>query len=1231
MKTLNEQNFDIYDLDSINTIIDRIAYDLRTIPSFLYFEPDNIIDINIDNLTVINIIDKIKEYNDFLDLYRYIKSKLNILKNDEACKKNGLDILFIFKIWIQHQQQSWSSLGEDFIKIICVSIEDSIKNIPLLNNIDVNDMRLDTIDLNFSDFFAIIKNQIENFKYFQNINPIKTSEFEINKTTFELKIPSNNLSILEIFNITRVNEMCPLIVIKDFYKIYKEFIIIPPDDKKNNENWLENYIYSSDNIINIKLLQTRVLNKKRNYTDVNIRIEDAFILIQFDYKHSIYNINKEDLISTLFTIFINNNILKQENIINMNDIKINGLFYINNIIFNKYIFADMIMNDIIFSSLMSTDEHENASAIFNNVYVHFIHAFIGEITVNITGKVITIYDTNMKKKKDFHIGSKYIRIKIKKSDSLDKIEKFKNIISKIITIYTEKFQSIYNIYREYTLLEEDTIVLEIDKKIKISKSKILSDLVPDLFIPNYQRKLCADIDKLYIISEEESITYEKNKIMKFPREDTIVKFPNSDASQRYYTCSDGLFPGVKPNNLEQNKDIYPYVPCCFKKDQIIENKKKSNYRDYFIGKTENHETISKTIITSNKFVTNNFAILPQNIRTLFELSNNNEQSILDYDFLRKGFEDDKNSFIRCILSSLNLEENDENYSDMVKARNGDNLDDIRKSFVSMSILCKQELFNYTEKEIKEMILDINESFNPLFFIRILEVKYKCNIFIFYRKENSEAELVLPNHNQFYIKENNNYNNTFFVYYHNGSESDTSQYLRCELIVKKSKIDSIPCISIFNKNDNVSKGINKIYNSLNKLYNKKFNEYILPDLVYKSQKIDSNGKTRILQVGFEKNDIYIITRPIQPLNVIENKKKQIPKTSLPILIKFLEHYNFIIISKTIIENFITEITFIVNKGRGDQYHNSYWVVQITNQTPDIPIINKKDNSVVKSQNYITYPDTYKKSFLEEYDMFKKLAGYIVEYTLWLFSKYIHDNHLFITKNNIEIFIDTYIEVDTYFIYKDNVPKIFSITEDNGIIRNGKIIANTLLIKKKLKYSLNFHIIRYNKIVIDYHLRQLIENYYINVSDFNKNAYQIILTGKDSLELWMKCNNINNNKLKYVIYDFITTNIDIPDKKITTFFFKNNNILIGKLFIAQYSSSIQTAMNISYVWNNYGYNIGQSEHRLHPSNDLILETSVKFYIYNDKNNITTLNNEIISPYIIMEYTINDITCYFSLLDI
>jgi hypothetical protein len=91
-------------------------------------------------------------------------------------------------------------------------------------------------------------------------------------------------------------------------------------------------------------------------------------------------------------------------------------------------------------------------------------------------------------------------------------------------------------------------------------------------------------------------------------------------------------------------------------------------------------------------------------------------------------------------------------------------------------------------------------------------------------------------------------------------------------------------------------------------------------------------------------------------------------------------------------------------------------------------------------------------------------------------------------------------------------------------------------------------------------ETMENYYIDLTDFDQFQFQVIIQGEKALENW-----VNDNNTNYKLHDTIQPGIS------ETYFFKNS-LVSDYILLAQNTNSIQKALKISKVWSKEGYNIG-----------------------------------------------------------
>ena len=580
-----------------------------------------------------------------------------------------------------------------------------------------------------------------------------------------------------------------------------------------------------------------------------------------------------------------------------------------------------------------------------------------------------------------------------------------------------------------------------------------------------------------------------------------------------------------------------------------------------------------------------FGQMPPNIDSLFTFMYPNQT----HEYIRKGVFKNEHSFLNCVMEANNYEnilsitDKEEREVILVKYRH----EFANKKLIA---LCRQEMYDYSEDKIINMLKDPYEYLDPKLFIHLLEEYFKCNIFIF-TKSNifSDGEMILPRHSQAYYKNKNNYPCIYI--YENLLEK------QCELIVKYSIVKKEDPQYLFDYND--SKNVRHFFSKLRESYslNKHIKEIKFP-LPYNilSQYIDSYGKTRIVNITFRDNKLSLITSPIQPIKAEETKEQSVYKISLTLVLDFLHELNITLYSQTVVNNLLYEINFTLGN------------VKIS-----IPIQETKKLDNIEEEKNLSFNDnTF--SALEQYNKNKKIARYLMEYTIWLYSKYLHDTNINEpTNQNIITFAKTFFLINPDFKY-GFISKTFTL--DSPLMENGLIVVHDIDTIKRLIYYLRLCIQRNTKNVIQYYSKTFIQNYYVDITDFNKHSNQIILFGDESIQ-----NLINENNIKYTINNYIQIGLNIP------YFFKNK-LIDNKVYLAQNSTSIEKAYDIATTWNTDGYNKGIfAENRKPLSFNLYSYTSA----YNIKKHSIKKNYSSPEDVKILGYKIEDKAYYTVLLSL
>lgn len=1116
MVLINNKKFEIYKLDTVDSILTRIAASFNSLKGFLYF-PEGIPSIKDfnerdKNITVDDIFSIIRNDNtdNFEVLYNNIKDKL---------EQRDINIEQVLSIYISFSTSfvNLESMADpDDRKTYLFYLLDKLKN-------EVNKITKERIDLTkiynnsdktyYENLLEKNKEEVEKKEYefteFQKIQGIPYEPFELEAIIFEIELNIKTLSLLEIFNNLKLTDYTPFVSCANFYKIRKEFV--PPLEWGVND----------DKLIMKILQKEEFANSITDYTDFTIQtISDINspdfnkIKAVLNY-YVINNIPKEQIITRFTdTLEVNNNIIGK-----IEEKGIIGVFYFPNQKLNKYVFSDLVLNDPEFSTYLNIDETVISQK--PTVYIYFYTEELGEIKAYLTEKLVDKKDPSIRQKTNFIENSYYVRIKISKARDTKSIEEFQNILSKLFIIYNKKYDSILEFYEKFIPTNELDInkVAQQSKKILNVRDKNARNiLAPEIFLPNYT-SFCGKPPTI-IANEDEELEISKGKqVMTFPKDETEGSLP------RKYICEHKKFPypGLRMNNLN-NSDKFKYLPCCFENDQ----QDKPEYRNYYFGDEIIDTTAEQYIITSNKFLKyKQIGRLPKNINRFFELVDENK----NFEYFRIGMIKNKSTFLNCILFALGL----------LRDENENKLNNIRKELATIDIAssAKQEMFDYSINDIVSKIRNENEYFNPNYFIHILELQYNCNIILFKRDDiNIDGTLTIPRHIKGYFKTKNKFDKCIFIYEHNGIDSDNAKFPQCELICRwnrEGKKDDLEYS--FNNDSSITQNALIIYSRYNEFFilNKQVN-FITFSLNCKiiSQTVDFYGKTRLLNIEYKGNKITLFTSPLQPFNVKDNTNFEVYKQSSEIVQDFVKNNNA---TKVKVKNNILKCKI------GDVKLN-------------IPLKNSDIKSVSEYSSTIT-----------EYNKYKKLARYILQYFYWLFSTYLKNNNIEYDENVIDDFIKSAIVIDKDFKY-GNVIKLFVI--NSNLFKGNKLVLKNEDSVLRLKYLLKIEMVRDPDKIISYYSRQSIENYYQDISDFDTFSFQIIISGDDAITKFIQSN--LQDDIQYKIYD------SILKESIYPYFFRNS-LIDNSIYLAQNTLSIKQAFKIYELWKdkkyNYGFNSRYSE--------------------------------------------------------
>jgi hypothetical protein len=1145
--------------DDIENILSRYASENDTLRKYLYVEKD--FQKGKDN-TIVDFLKIIKEsepsYTSFYEKNQKIISSL--------IEKNKLNLVDdIIKFWVAYSDIFNDELLQYTIPLVSEEINTthgkSIVTDDDLTNF-YNNRFLAVRELN--DKIYEIKKRYEKRSEskvdFASIPTKEFSDIDIQNISMTFTLKVSDLSLSELFNDMILNIKIPFVYYKNFFKILKNF--------KVDETWYQ----ESENDQIVLYVKDKV--SEESYTNVSI---DEKFKVSFDLTTKKGYVSSNEFIENILKILN----LSKASIENITEEKISSFYVYKNVRLNSYIFADLAMNEKLFSSFISIDESTKATKKQTSsgerwIYIHFNDETTGHITAGITQRA-----------PDEQYSQPYLKINCKGKDR-NKVEKFQTIFGKLLSLYGIEKDSIIKQYGEYidNFAAEQAMERKISRKTMI-KATQAKDVIDPNQIVGFSRQ-CQQHNNLVKIDEKEYEKLASKNAIEFPRNTGIgnVVYPSDGKNMSYYKCVDSdnkyIFPGVQVNNTGNFQDYFPYLPCCFKKDQT----NRDVFKHYYGGEElKTSKGKQQELIKTEKILAyDNFGELPDNLISLFKIIDPESQ----YSYHRFGMDRSTGSFISCILTAIL----DKNYTKTFKHNDDKKLLNERKKqisalrnieFTSETILplCKQCAYDIDDANLKNIIKNDNIYFDPKMFIQMIQEYFNLNVILF-----DKEGVLKPYYSQKYYHNFKPSKPYIFVYENWGSERDRAEYPQCELIIRWKKNEN-ETLYTFDEGDYVCQNVRNIFSDLiqsyiisNKNQTIQYNEnyFSKKSINVKSQTIDSYGKTRQLNIEYENKNITLFTSPIQPLKVVTNNNL-IYKTS-------------------------TDIAETIFKKLGmNTIYRDKESIQGSNGS-DIFTILLGDVIVEKTP-----------SKLSLYNENKKVARYLSEYILWHFSNYLDENKIdSIDDDTINNFSNDMIIIQNDYKY-NNILKTFSkkspVFDDDG-----KLIVTSEEMLKRLIYLLRLRLKQNYTQITKYNKNTVIPNYYIDLTDYDTHPNQTILQGGDCIYKW-------NSSLSNKVYIYDTV---IPKIK-QAYFFKNNNI-DNNTYLAQNTHNIDNAIKISVIWNTKGYNIGY-----YAEADISTNYSYILYSFGDQNDISVYEiqgEKSFKPIRIIGYKIDEVANFTILLE-
>ena len=729
---LNGKNFTIYSTDTITTIVSRIAANYDTLPEWLVFSP--------------TIAEKKEDLRD-MNVYDYLatirgSTSLNLPQPPFPVNVDPDDILDVF---IATNNALRAVPGNLYMLLASLNGKISKDAETIWRN---RDSIIGRLSKNIKKNKADAKSLAQKAETIENIPLVTHTSVEQDKIQFTADFGLYDGVLLDLFNDSVPDKYIPYITCtidsRSMFKVYREF--------KLNPEWLTLRL---SNVMLFKVNTEKVIrepigvNRYKHYTSAALVVtDDGRLLCTMDAavggdRYLTKATFLERVVSVLPTLRIPT---LQDNLILSH-------FVFPSQCFDPVIFADMIMMNETLNKFVVIDEFARASrTTTNSVYVKRID---GDGASSMILKQ-TVYAGEFGLKQ---VGEWYVlcRMRTRRENDANAMQL---LLARIITFYNNEYDRLIDIYRKElgSLFVPNLCIGAATKRItKIKGLKGLRAIEPEIFYPTFTRK-CTNPPIVV-----ERAKKKKNQVMLSPTKGEIGR-NGEKILPRLYTCATEAhkYIGLRENDLP-NKDLFPYVPCCFARDQFT--RAGSGYQVYFLdkykkqkkqnvieqqvdeyvirmpnGDIEQNPNINVEFNEIGEAIPGRLHGLPPIVDRFFQLIVMNPLK----KFERCSIRETKYSAIESILFARGLVKYKKMRITTINNRVSGYVQRILQNLDAYAMAAKQELYDSSISEIKHLLS--YQQLPPSLFVHVIETLLDCNIFVF-----TNNGLLVPNHSRMYLK------------------------------------------------------------------------------------------------------------------------------------------------------------------------------------------------------------------------------------------------------------------------------------------------------------------------------------------------------------------------------------------------------------------------------------------------------------------------------------------------
>jgi hypothetical protein len=1200
MVLVNGDEIPVYRFDTVDSVIKRIATLENTLPKYLYFAGSE------NNRPSLEQFQNLDTNIAVEDVFKTLTSATTVSQlSDITAKLPNLDFevevfpyYVIYNKKIQKLETQRERLGEDQFDWSVTFASRELGGQPGEAIWNLRKSFVQKFEGDREKIRLSVEDTDQTLLELDSAVPVRTTVFFPERSSLEfnldLQVPIG--SILQVFNYISVNTNVPFAHINHFFKILK--------DSQPDHDWVSDEVL--DNVIILQIVST-MPGADPAYISLTIQLTELGVVqARLGLSTSKSATSPGVITERILSAFPTHMNVSVEGVTTTS---VNGTFYLPNRAFTPYILSDLVMNNDLFASVMVISEKRKTTKDKTSVYIRFFRPDTGRVNAIITQQTVVEETSKSLKPPDFTIGSSFVRIKITNARDTAAVYVFQEIVSKLFAVYDNLAPALVSVYQEFiTGFEAEQA--KVPGQVGHLKLKDVDQ--NDVFAEYYSRS-CREERQPYRATDAEAAaaSAEGRQVLVFPRPASGMPVHNYVCDPRRrreaYKGDAFVFPGLQKNN-QANKNVFPVVPCCYQLDQ-----RKSKSMVQFsqpVGEgapavdeidNEPSQRAAQSIYKTGKIVpANTTGDVSESVNTLFEIIDQPPDGSRRRT-LRRGMARTKSSFLDCIITALENENDDR----MRKTYGTEkSLALIREKLATEkgAALCKQEMFDYNVSAIQLQIADPNVYFDPRRFVSLLENAYGCDIYIFSKLEDPNTAMVLPYYRQAHYKNRRRGGPSIAILEHMGSEKDHAEYPQCELIMRWNVAKDDDLTLSYSSMSNPAEGLFEVFERLRKAYvlDKLIPLTFLPisrEIRIENQAVDSYGKCRMIIIQAAGISGTLFLPPVPPFAASIIDSTDFTRVSIQEALDIAAALNMRVTGQGTQLGVVKEI-------RGTLGNVEF----IT-----IPTLNGEIVNGVPDYNTEEIPDVMESSLIK-YDYGKKMARYIEEYLLWLYSKFVGDDGD-LSDESILVFRDRRILLDPDFEY-GTVTEVFS--EESGVMKDGKLVVKSEDTLKRLMYVLRLACVHESQRVRDFKTYKSIQSFYMNINDFDKHPFEVIVYGKKTMMRWIDSELAESAAVHTSILVYVQTGDSFPDPLSTMpeiedrlsrdtnrlvpgepYFFKNP--LVGPdMYLAQNIDNIWVAMGIAKTWNRDGYNPG-------PGAQPEALTSFTLYIYVNEEEITNAKQD------------------------